>query len=127
MAVRRASVALLASGLIAVVVVSVSAARSTTRQGHVPVIARTPHHAIRSRTLDCTGLTADGRLCARVLPLLISYARPQRARCLQVWGGKASARITGGAQGYSVRLRLSRANSCEIHRWNSLEPLLSGR
>src|SRR4029078_4932304 len=98
MAVGRASVARLASGLIAVVVVSVSAARSTTRQGHVQVIARTHHHAIRRPSLDCSGLTADGRLCARVLSLLISYARPQRARCLQVWGGKASARITGVAQ-----------------------------
>src|SRR4051812_13041329 len=100
-----------------------SAARSTTRQDRFQVTARTDHHTIRSRTFDCA--TANTRLCTRALPLLVSYARPQSERCLQVWGGKASARITAEVQGESVHVHLSRANSCEIHRWDALVSLLS--
>jgi hypothetical protein len=124
-AVRRASIALLVAGLIGIAVVSVSAARSATRQDRFQVITRTDHHAIRRRTFDCAA--ANARLCTRVLPLLVSYARPQSERCLQVWGGRASAWITGEAQGESVNVHLSRANSCEIHRWDALASLLSAR
>src|SRR3954468_22551614 len=122
--VRRASLVLLASGLVAIAVVSVSAARSTSSQGRLEVTARTDNHALRSRRLDCAAGVANGRLCGRVLRLVRSYARTRHERCLQIWGGSARARITGVALGASVQLTLSRANSCEIHRWDTLARLL---
>ena len=125
--VRRASLVLLASGLVAVAVVSVSAARPTSRQGRLEVTARTDHHALRSQTLDCAAGAANGRLCGRVLRLVKSYPRTQHERCLQIWGGSARARITGVAFGAPVDLTLSRANSCEIHRWDTLARLLPRR
>jgi hypothetical protein len=122
--VRRASLVLLASGLVAIAVVSVSAARSTSGQGHLEVTARTDHHALGSQTLDCAAGAANGRLCGQVLRLVRSYPRTLRERCLQIWGGSARARITWAAPGASVKLSLNRANSCEIHRWNTLARLL---
>src|SRR6478735_2927935 len=109
---------------LAIAVVSVSAARSTSGQGRLEVTARTDHHALSSQTLDCAAGAANGRLCGRVLRLVRSYPRTLRARCLQIWGGSARARITWAAPGASVKLSLSRANSCEIHRWNTLARLL---
>jgi hypothetical protein len=54
---------------------------------------------------------------------VVSYGLRERERCLQVWGGWASAQIAGTALGRTVKLHLSRANSCEIHRWDALAPL----
>ena len=125
MAVRRVAIAFLASGLIAVAVVSVSAAGSTTRQGRLEVVAQTDHHSLRSRTLDCAAGAAKARLCRQVVQFAARDARARQERCLQVWGGNSWARIT--ALGGSVQLRLNRANSCEIHRWDALAPLLPRR
>lgn len=44
--------------------------------------------------------------------------------CTQVYGGPALAHITGTWQGRTVDARFSRANGCEINRWENLEPVL---
>ncbi|CAM5403440.1 SSI family serine proteinase inhibitor [Streptomyces tanashiensis] len=44
--------------------------------------------------------------------------------CTQVYGGPALAHVTGTWQGHEVDARFSRANGCEIDRWENLEPLL---
>ncbi|MCD2465650.1 subtilase-type protease inhibitor [Streptomyces sp. MBT42] len=44
--------------------------------------------------------------------------------CTQVYGGPALAHVTGTWQGRSVDARFSRANGCEINRWENLEPVL---
>ncbi|MDX2562311.1 SSI family serine proteinase inhibitor [Streptomyces sp. TX20-6-3] len=44
--------------------------------------------------------------------------------CAQVYGGPARAHITGTWQGRTVDARFSRANGCEINRWENLEPVL---
>nr|WP_055603604.1 SSI family serine proteinase inhibitor [Streptomyces aureus] len=44
--------------------------------------------------------------------------------CTQVYGGPALAHITGTWQGRTVDARFSRANGCEIDRWENLEPVL---
>jgi len=100
--VRRALLVLLASGLVAIAVASVSAARSTSSQGRLEVTARTDHHALLSRRLDCSAGAANDRLCGRVLRLVTSNARTRHQRCLQIWGGSARARITGVALGAPV-------------------------
>jgi hypothetical protein len=125
MAVRRVSIAFFASGLMAIAIVSASAAGSTAKQGRIEVVAQTNHHALRGRTLHCTPGTARARLCVQVVQLAVHDTRAHRERCLEVWGGNAWARIT--ALGGSVQLRLNRSNSCEIHRWDALARLLRGR
>ncbi|MER8232103.1 SSI family serine proteinase inhibitor [Streptomyces sp. NPDC094049] len=67
--------------------------------------------------------------CARLGRLAEEGADPFRAvpadqMCTQVYGGPALAHITGTWQGRDVDARFSRANGCEIDRWENLEPVL---
>ncbi|MEV4936748.1 SSI family serine proteinase inhibitor [Streptomyces zaomyceticus] len=49
---------------------------------------------------------------------------PADQLCTQVYGGPAVAHITGTWQGRTVDARFSRADGCEIDRWENLEPVL---
>lgn len=49
---------------------------------------------------------------------------PRRGPCPMVYGGPATARITGRWAGRPVDARLSRADGCQIHRWDVLYPLV---
>ncbi|MFF0751098.1 SSI family serine proteinase inhibitor [Streptomyces sp. NPDC004267] len=49
---------------------------------------------------------------------------PEGQLCTQQYGGPATARITGNWQGRSIDARFSRANGCEIDRWENLRPVL---
>ncbi|MEV7425456.1 SSI family serine proteinase inhibitor [Streptomyces sp. NPDC091212] len=44
--------------------------------------------------------------------------------CTMMYGGPATARITGTWQGRRVDASFSKANGCEISRWRALEPVL---
>ncbi|MFD6528500.1 SSI family serine proteinase inhibitor [Streptomyces sp. NPDC060184] len=46
------------------------------------------------------------------------------AMCTQMYGGPATARITGTWRGRPVDTTVNRRNGCEIARWNALRPLL---
>jgi hypothetical protein len=52
--------------------------------------------------------------------------QPVRAdmSCTQEYGGPERARVVGTVDGTPVSAELSRANGCEIARWESLGPLL---
>ncbi|MER7625197.1 SSI family serine proteinase inhibitor [Streptomyces sp. NPDC126503] len=49
---------------------------------------------------------------------------PENRFCTQVYGGSATAHVTGTWRGRSVDARFSRADGCEIDRWRNLEPVL---
>ncbi|MFE0640443.1 SSI family serine proteinase inhibitor [Streptomyces sp. NPDC058877] len=49
---------------------------------------------------------------------------PRDQICSQAYGGPVVAHVTGTWQGSKVDARFSRANGCEINRWENLEPLL---
>ncbi|MEU9196707.1 SSI family serine proteinase inhibitor [Streptomyces hundungensis] len=49
---------------------------------------------------------------------------PKDAMCTFVYGGPATAHITGSWAGRPVDATYSRANGCEISRWDKLEPVL---
>ncbi|MBX9424024.1 MULTISPECIES: SSI family serine proteinase inhibitor [Streptomyces] len=49
---------------------------------------------------------------------------PEDQLCTQVYGGPAVAQVTGTWRGRSVDARFSRADGCEIARWENLEPVL---
>lgn len=48
----------------------------------------------------------------------------RNAMCTQQSGGPAAARVRGTWQGEAVDAQFSRANGCEISRWNNLTPVL---
>ncbi|MGW0855684.1 SSI family serine proteinase inhibitor [Streptomyces sp. NPDC002690] len=48
----------------------------------------------------------------------------KNAMCTQMYGGPATARITGTWRGRPVDTTVNRKNGCEIARWNALSPLL---
>ena len=49
---------------------------------------------------------------------------PADSMCTELWGGPAEARIVGIVDGEAVDARLSRANGCEIARWEALTAVL---
>ncbi|WP_335932581.1 SSI family serine proteinase inhibitor [Streptomyces sp. PTD5-9] len=49
---------------------------------------------------------------------------PRGAMCTQQYGGPAGARVTGTWRGRHVDAAFSRADGCEISRWNKLRPVL---
>ncbi|MEU8704160.1 SSI family serine proteinase inhibitor [Streptomyces sp. NPDC048565] len=51
-------------------------------------------------------------------------ATDRNAMCTQQAGGPATARVRGTWQGDDVDAHFSRANGCEIARWNNLVPVL---
>ncbi|MEU9140415.1 SSI family serine proteinase inhibitor [Streptomyces sp. NPDC048404] len=51
---------------------------------------------------------------------------PPDALCTMVYGGPATAHVTGTWAGRPVDARYDRGNGCEISRWNALVPVLPG-
>ncbi|MEU2432295.1 SSI family serine proteinase inhibitor [Streptomyces sp. NPDC007861] len=49
---------------------------------------------------------------------------PGDSMCTQMYGGRATARITGTWKGHTVDAAFDRTNGCEIDRWEKLEPVL---
>ncbi|MFF4169769.1 SSI family serine proteinase inhibitor [Streptomyces sp. NPDC001744] len=72
---------------------------------------------------------AAERACARLAELAAAdedpfLPVPEDRLCTQVYGGPVVARVTGSWRGREVDARFSRANGCEIDRWENLEPVL---
>ncbi|MFD8543437.1 SSI family serine proteinase inhibitor [Streptomyces sp. NPDC059649] len=49
---------------------------------------------------------------------------PQHAQCTMIYGGPATAHVTGTWAGRPVNADFRRTNGCEIERWSRFEPLL---
>ncbi|MFF4604002.1 SSI family serine proteinase inhibitor [Streptomyces sp. NPDC001339] len=49
---------------------------------------------------------------------------PQSAQCTMIYGGPATAQVTGTWAGRRVNAQFKRTNGCEVSRWNDFEPLL---
>ncbi|MFI5758154.1 SSI family serine proteinase inhibitor [Streptomyces sp. NPDC051569] len=49
---------------------------------------------------------------------------PKNAMCTMLYGGAATARITGMWRGHAIDATFNRTNGCEISRWRTLEPVL---
>ncbi|WP_326689355.1 MULTISPECIES: SSI family serine proteinase inhibitor [unclassified Streptomyces] len=72
---------------------------------------------------------APGRACAALEHATSGGKNPfepvsSDAICTMVYGGPATARVTGTWHGRKVDARFKRSNGCEIERWNSLVPAL---
>ena len=82
-------------------------------------------------TLRCTPaagtLPKPGAACTRLLQLRSPFApRPRAVACTQIYGGPATAFVTGRFRGDLVRARFSRKDGCEIARWNRVRFLFPG-
>ncbi|WP_037679393.1 SSI family serine proteinase inhibitor [Streptomyces albus] len=84
-------------------------------------------------SLDCHppgGTHPRARAACKRLDELTRYGRnpfapvPPRTDCTMIYGGPATARITGSWAGRPVNARFNRVNGCEIARWNRLRPVL---
>ena len=83
-------------------------------------------------TLTCADGEAGGTLptaaeaCAQLAAVgSQALAEPAADRmCTEIYGGPQTATITGSFAGAPVDLALSRANGCEIGRWDELAALL---
>jgi hypothetical protein len=50
---------------------------------------------------------------------------PDNVACTEIFGGPQTARISGTLRGERVSATFSRANGCEINRWETVAPLLA--
>lgn len=81
-------------------------------------------------TLECDppgGTHPDPEAACRALTANPEALEPVPADmvCAQLFGGPNRATVRGTFEGRGVAAELSRTNSCEIDRWDRLEPLLA--
>jgi hypothetical protein len=77
--------------------------------------------AAERRTLFCE--TKDDAPCDALTAAVFEPTPPETA-CTQQFGGPQTATVTGTFDGREVDARYSRANGCEIARWEKAAPLL---
>lgn len=76
---------------------------------------------VRRRTLECGG--ADAAACERLAKADLSPVDPQTA-CTQIYGGDATASVSGDVGGREIDAGFRLNNGCEIARWEALSWLL---
>jgi hypothetical protein len=78
-----------------------------------------------TRSLECDAGSSD-RTCAGLERLGADAFAPvgQDAVCTEIYGGPAEARVTGTIKGTPVDATLSRANGCEIARWEAVRAVV---
>jgi hypothetical protein len=82
----------------------------------------------RIRRVECAVLGEDAidprcRLLGGLEPRDLDPV-PRRAACAQVYGGPATARVTGHLQGVRVSAEFDLSDACEIARWRRNAALL---
>jgi hypothetical protein len=81
-------------------------------------------HAAKTWALTCEPaagtLPARAAACRRLNKLSGDPFRPTppRAVCTLIYGGPQEALVRGVIRGRRIWTRFTRANGCEIHRWN---------
>lgn len=85
--------------------------------------------AVESHTLECEPTGGDhpdaDAACETITELDEPFSPvPEESVCTHVYGGPATAQVEGVWAGEDVEAEFSRANGCEIARWERLEPAL---
>jgi hypothetical protein len=77
-------------------------------------------------TLECPGADAPRDACAAVaeLPPDPGAEVPPDTACTEIYGGPDVVAIEGTIEGEGVETELTRANGCEIERFERFTPLL---
>jgi hypothetical protein len=84
--------------------------------------------AERTASLTCPGASGpqNARVCAEVVLLTPDDADavPADMACTEIYGGPDVAVVTGTLEGEAIDTTLTRANGCEIERFDRWVPLL---
>ena len=91
-----------------------------------PTGADGPTH---SWTLRCDPPAGDhpdpAAACAALAELEAPFAPiPEGTACTEIYGGPATASVTGTYRGAAVDATFGRANGCEIDRWDKHAPIV---
>jgi hypothetical protein len=83
-------------------------------------------------TLDCRPAAgshpAPKAACTEIKAALNPFVRPPKEEiCTKIYGGEQRAWITGRWAGKTVKRKFTRADGCEIGRWDQLSLTLSGK
>jgi hypothetical protein len=96
-----------------------------------PAATPSPHDGRTHLDVEVRPEGADGPVRRDELDELPPGIRPRHfdpvpggVACTEIYGGPATARVVGVADGQEIDARFSRENGCEIARWDRLEPLL---
>ena len=65
-------------------------------------------------------------MCERVVALLPDLAPAEDEVCTQIYGGPERIEVRGTVNGAPVQVEVTRANGCEIARYDELEAALRG-
>ncbi len=76
--------------------------------------------------IACERLGEGSETCRRLAGLTAKRMAPvpPTVACAQIYGGPARARVVGELRGEGVEARFSRADACEIKRWDDNAALL---
>lgn len=105
---------------------------AATDQAKLTIVVRDEPSADPSTTtVDCTagGADADTPPCPDALRLTPEDFAPTPAdtACTEIYGGPETASIEGTVDGQEVQATITRANGCEIDRWETIvAPLGAG-
>jgi hypothetical protein len=80
----------------------------------------------RVRRIECARLGEGSVLCRRLEGLTRARLAPVPAAtaCAELYGGPATARVSGELRGEQVDAHFDRVNGCEINRWDENRALL---
>lgn len=81
------------------------------------VVTSKDARSLKKRTVTCTQNADTQRRCDRIA----SLTPRDNERCLPIWGGPERALIISTT---GEHVFVSRANSCEMYRWDELQKLL---
>lgn len=94
------------------------------------VVDATGEGATTTYTLTCEPIGGDHpdaeAACAAIAAaggVAAFEPTPMGFACTEQWGGPQTATVTGTVAGETVTAEFSRANGCEISRWDALAPL----
>jgi hypothetical protein len=78
-----------------------------------------------TRSVECAAGSSD-RACTRLAQLGADAFAPVAgdAVCTEIYGGPAEAEVSGTVDGTPVDATLSRANGCEIARWEAVRAVV---
>lgn len=123
--------ALVVGGLAVIAVGALGAPPAAGRTVTVTVSANGDPAQDRTFQLTCDPVRGDRPAsCARLEELARSgWADvfdpvPADAVCTMIYGGPATARVSGRWDGRPVDSRFARSDGCEIARWDALRPVL---
>jgi hypothetical protein len=91
------------------------------------VVARPdgPDGRVRKRSIECERLgTSAPEAPCRGLSVERLAPVPPTTACAEIYGGPATARVTGTLRGERVEAEFSRVDACEIERWDRNAALL---